>query len=91
MNSNFLLKDFVTLCVFRSLLPKRIKEKKSFSQIELATDYLKKEEITVTHNALNDVMMLQKLIKILCKSDENLYLSNNTKSIDYLLNKKERL
>ncbi|XP_066583761.1 uncharacterized protein [Prorops nasuta] len=78
-----------TMPVFKSILLDRKKQKKSFSQNELANDYLNNIDLLVTHVALNDALMLQKLIQKLC--NDTTAIVNNTRSINFLISSKERL
>lgn len=78
-----------SLLLFKSILPERQKEKKSFSQNALVTDYLEKGDIMIAHNALNDVMMLNRLIRKLCK--ETSVVITFSQSVDYILNFRKRL
>ena len=82
------VKGFVdTLYLFKSLLPERIKNKQKFSQGALVSDYLDQNDIKDAHNALNDVLMLQKLLEKLCKDKSCIY--GNVKSTDSIINSKE--
>lgn len=84
-----LVKGFTdSLYIFKSLLTERKKKKLSFSETALANDYLKPEDLLVAHNAVNDVLMLQKLMKKLCPNPANIF--SEAKTVDFIVNKKKR-
>ena len=78
-----------SLHLFKCILTERKKSKLSFKQSDLANDYLDKTDIMDAHNALKDLLVLQKLIKKIC-NDKNVIIKN-TKSIEFIFNSKARL
>ena len=85
----FFVKGFAdSLYIFKSLLPDRRKQKQSYSQTALTTDYLDKADITIAHNAINDVVMLQKLVNKFCK--DMTVITAHTRSLNFMINAKER-
>lgn len=54
-----------TLPIFREHLPERKKNKLSFSQVQLALEYIGTEATEDAHNAVQDVRVLSKLVIIL--------------------------
>ncbi|XP_066593603.1 uncharacterized protein [Prorops nasuta] len=77
-----------SLPIFQEILPNRKKDKKSFSQAALTLDFLEKNEIEMAHNAINDVRMLQLLIRTLnVKSD---VIIKHTCGFNFIANTKER-
>ena len=78
-----------SLPLFKSILSDRKKKKLSFKQDDLSNDYLDKTERMDAHNALNDVLVLQKLLNKIC--NDNSIIIQNTKSIEFMLNSKSRL
>ena len=76
-----------TLLVFKSVLLERKRKKLTFNQSALAHEYLNEEDIKVAHNALNDVLILQKLVDKLCNKTS---IIQHTRSIDFILNSKKR-
>lgn len=77
-----------SVLVFKSLLPNRCKAKASFKQGDLVSELLEKEDNLDAHNALGDVLMLQKLIIKLGVSSDSII--QKTQSIHYILNAKTR-
>ena len=77
-----------TVPMFKEVLPNRKKEKKSFSQPMLVEDYLPKTDILTAHNATNDVIMLDKLLKAV--NIEKSVIINNTQTISFITNSKDR-
>lgn len=77
-----------SLYIFKSLLPERRKNKQKYSQTELVADYLDAAEILDAHDALNDVLMLQKLINRICKNMTPIIAQ--TKSFNFITAEKER-
>lgn len=75
--------------MFKTVLPDRKKDKLSFSQPTLVDEYLPKSDILAAHNAINDVRMLDKLLKTL-NVDKNIIIGV-AQSLSYVMNKKERL
>ncbi|XP_058796021.1 uncharacterized protein LOC131666934 [Phymastichus coffea] len=85
---NLFVKGFSdTLSIFKSILVDKKKEKKSFSQSSLADDLLAREDVMVAHNALNDVLMLPKLVGKICKN--NTPIIERTQSINFIQDKKK--
>ena len=77
-----------SLPIFKDKLPKRKKDKRSFSQSALASDFLDEKDIVVAHNAINDVKMLQALMKNI--NVENDLIIKHSQSINFIANSKER-
>lgn len=77
-----------TLEVFYTVLPERKKNKLSFKQEDLAKDFLDENELLQAHNALNDVLILKKLLKSLCTDNNVIY--EHTSSIEFTLTSKDR-
>ena len=77
-----------TMYLFKLLLPDRKKKKQTFSQGGLVSEYLNKEDISIAHNALNDVLMLQKLVEKLLKTRKTII--DCTRSVEFLIGTKER-
>ncbi|KAJ8666657.1 hypothetical protein QAD02_008319 [Eretmocerus hayati] len=73
--------------LFESILPERKKAKVSFKLEILAKDFLPREDILQAHNALNDVLILQQLIAVLCKEKSRLF--EMSQSFHYYENHKE--
>ncbi|XP_033218470.1 maternal protein exuperantia-1 [Belonocnema kinseyi] len=78
-----------SLHLFKCILIDRKKEKLSFKQSDLAIKYLDKHDVKNAHNALNDVLVSQKLLNKICK--DKTILVENTKSIEFILSSKARL
>ena len=78
-----------SLDLFKFILPERKQKKESFNQSKLCSDYLYKADIKDAHNALNDVLMLQKLVTKLC--DDKASIIKFTKDINFISKSKERL
>lgn len=55
-----------TLEIFREKLPDRKKEKKKFSQEAFALDFFGDNSVNGVHNAVNDVLLLGKLLTTIC-------------------------
>lgn len=72
-----------TLEIFRENLPARKKEKKKFSQASLAYDLLGADSVNGLHNALSDILILNKLlIHIDIKTDT---IKSHTRSVADIL------
>lgn len=78
-----------SLHLFKCILIDRKKDKLSFKQTDLANEYLDKSDMMNAHNALNDVLVLQKLLNKICKNKTTLI--ENTKSTEFILSSKARL
>ena len=50
-------------------------------------DYLPEEDVITAHNALNDVLMLQKLVQMLCNN--NTCIINHARSVNTIINTKK--
>ncbi|XP_058789052.1 uncharacterized protein LOC131663013 [Phymastichus coffea] len=72
-----------TLNIFHKVFPARKKEKKSFSQTFLATDYLGSESVEGVDNALTDINTLQKLIAKI-KIDNSIIINLTQSIFDFL-------
>lgn len=64
-----------SLHLFKCILTERKIKKLSFKQTDLANDYLDKNDIMDAHNALNDVLVLQKLVQNIC-NDKTVIIEN---------------
>ncbi|KAJ8670724.1 hypothetical protein QAD02_001983 [Eretmocerus hayati] len=80
-----------SLPIFKSLLPDRLKcePKESFKQTDLVAECLDPNDILEAHNALNVVIMLQKLLHELSKGDTATVL-NHTNSFAEVENRKKK-
>lgn len=82
-----------TLPLFRNLLHERKVKKESFKQADLARDFLDKTDNMNAHNALNDVLVLEKLLYKICECKTLEYKStilHSSSTLDYVLNAKIR-
>ncbi|KAJ8676959.1 hypothetical protein QAD02_012746 [Eretmocerus hayati] len=79
--------------VFHSLLPDRAKSKpkKSFKQPDLVSEYLDPCDVLEAHDALNDVIMLEKLLRKLCGEGDTTPILNHTVSFEDTVNWKKKL
>lgn len=77
-----------SLYIFKKILKDRKKLKLSFNQTALVSDFLDSTDILEAHNALNDVIMLKKLMEKLCKDKSVIY--DNTRTVDFIINAKKR-
>ncbi|XP_077256220.1 uncharacterized protein LOC143894059 [Temnothorax americanus] len=67
-----------TLPMFRNLLVERRKEKKKFSQTDLAQDFLGPSAIEGAHDAQNDIRILRQLINTIGIDDEAIKVAAKT-------------
>ncbi|KAJ8665908.1 hypothetical protein QAD02_007570 [Eretmocerus hayati] len=79
--------------VFHSLLPDRAKSKpkKSFKQPDLVSEYLDPCDVLEAHDALNDVIMLEKLLRKLCGEGDTTPILNHSVSFEDTVNWKKKL
>ena len=71
-----------SLEIIRNLFPERKKDKKKFSVVALATDYLSNENLDSLHNAVDDVNILKKLVDKIGVTDE--IVLKNTKTFNQI-------